>query len=87
MLVYAYALEKEHPEEARRARRRAHAFGEIANLLGDDATLDFRSEADHRRLQANLAQWGEAVRCLDRQALPTPELNRATDKLFQDYLR
>jgi hypothetical protein len=30
--------------------------------LAFEATLDFRSEADHRQLQANLAEWSRRVR-------------------------
>ena len=87
VLVYAYALEKDYPDYARGARGAAGGFGEIANLLGDEATLDFRSEDDHRQLRANLAEWSRAVRCFDTQVLPTPEVERTNDKVFQDYFR
>jgi hypothetical protein len=87
ILVYAYALEKDYPERARGARGAADGFGEIANLLGDEATLDFRSEADHRRLKANLAEWSRAIRGLKGQVLSSPEMDRINDKLFRDYFR
>jgi hypothetical protein len=87
MLVYARALEKDHPDYARVARAAAGDFGEMANLLGDEATLAFRSEADHRQLQANLAEWARGVRCFDGQVLPTPEFDRINKKMFHDYLR
>ncbi len=86
ILVYAYALEKDHPNEARGARNAARSFGEMANLLGDEATLDFRSEADHRQLKANLAQWANEVHCFDTQVLPTAAMSRINDKMFDDYL-
>ncbi len=87
VLVYAYALEKDYPDYARGARGAAGGFGEIANLLGDEATLDFRSEDDHRQLRANLAEWSHAVRGFDTQVLPTTEVERTNDKVFQDYFR
>jgi hypothetical protein len=87
ILAYAYALETDYPDRARGARGAANGFGELANLLGDEATLDFRSEADHRALKANLAQWSREIRCFDTQVLPTAEMDRANDKLFQDYFR
>jgi len=87
ILVYAYALEKDYPDLARGARGAADGFGEMANLLGDEATLDFRSQADHRQLKANLAQWAGEVHCFDRQVLPTPEMDRINQKLFHDYFR
>lgn len=87
ILVYAYALENDHPDRARGARGAARGFGEIANLLGDEATLDFRSEADHRQLKANLAEWSRQIRCFDTLVLPTPEMDRIGDKVFDDYFR
>ena len=87
ILVYAYALEKDHPDRANGARRAARGFGEMANLLGDEATLDFRSEADHRQLRANLAEWSRQIRCFDTQVLPTPEMDRIGDKLSKYYFR
>jgi hypothetical protein len=59
----------------------------MANLLGDEATLDFRSEAGHQRLKANLAQWSREIRCFDTLVLPTPEMDRITGKVFDDYFR
>ncbi|MBZ5585081.1 MAG: hypothetical protein LAQ30_23295 [Acidobacteriia bacterium] len=85
ILVYAYALEKNHPREAYGARGAADGFGEMANLLGDEATLDFRSEAKHRQLKANLAVWARAIRCFEKQDLPTKEMDRANGKVFEDY--
>jgi hypothetical protein len=58
----------------------------MANLLGDDATLGFRTEADHRRLRANLAQWSSEIHCFDRQEMPAPEMDRTSYTLFDDYL-
>ncbi len=87
VLVYAFALEKDHGGRARGARSAARGFGEIANLLGDEATLDFRSDAYHLRLKANLAEWSRQIRPLETQVLPAPGLDRATDKLFNDYFR
>lgn len=87
ILVYAYALENHHPDLARGARGAARDFGEMANLLGDEATLDFRSDAAHRQLKANLAAWSLQVRSFDSRPLPTPEMDRINDRLFEDYFR
>jgi hypothetical protein len=65
----------------------ARGFGEMANLLGDEATMDFRSEAAHRQLKANLAKWSREIRCLETQVLPSPEMDRVNDKVFEDYFR
>jgi hypothetical protein len=85
ILAYAYAQEKDHPDEARGARGAAGGFGEMANLLGDEATLGFRSEADHRRLQADLAQWSREIRCFETQEMPSPQMSQIDSKLFRDY--
>jgi len=87
ILIYAYALEKDQPNRASGARGAARGFGEIANLLGDEATLDFRSEASHRQLKANLSNWSREIRQFDTQVLPTPEFDRINDKVFGDYFR
>ena len=70
---------------ARGARHAADNFGEVANLLGDEATRGFRNEADHRRLKTNLAQWAGEIHCFDRQVLPTPDMDRINQKLFHEY--
>ena len=85
ILVYAYALEKDYPDRVFGARGAARGFGEMANLLGDEATLDFRSEADHQQLKTNLGEWAREVRCFETQVLPTPEMDRISDKVFGDY--
>jgi len=87
ILIYAYALEKDHRDRAEGARGAARGYGEIANLLGDEATLDFRSEADHQQLKTNLANFARAVRCLASQDLPSRELDQANDRLFDDYFQ
>ena len=87
LLIYAYALEQDYADRARGARNTAEDFGDMANLLGDEATLDFRSEADHRQLKANLAQWSREIRCFDTQVLSTPAMDRINDKVFNDYFR
>jgi hypothetical protein len=87
VLLYAYALEREYPDQARSARGASRDFGEIANLIGDEATLGFRTEADHRQLRENLTRWARAIAGFETQALVTPEINSATQKLFHDYFR
>ena len=80
-------MEKVEPGRAHGVRSAANDFGEIANLIGDEATLGFRSEADHRRLITNLAVWSREIRCLETQTPPSAELERASDQLFRDYFR
>ena len=87
ILVYAYALEKDYPGYALRARGSADGFGEMANRLGDEATRDFRTETDHRQLKANLAQWAREIHGFDSQVLPTPGMDHINQKLFQKYFR
>lgn len=87
ILVYAYALERDHPDLAAGARGAARGFGEMANLLGDEATLDFRSEADHLQLKANLYEWSRQILCFETQVLCTKEMGRINDKVFDDYFR
>ena len=87
ILVYAYALEPLYPDKAMGARGTARGFGELANLLGDEATLDFRSKSQHAQLRRNLADWAREVRCFERQVLPTAELDRITRQTFDDYFQ
>ena len=87
ILIYAYALEREHPDLAPGVRDAADGFGEVANLLGDEATLGFRSENSHRELKTNFSAWAREVRCLETQDLPSAELDRVNRKLFDDYFR
>ena len=73
-LLRAYALEPGTPEAARRAGSNARQWGELANRLGDDATINFASDARHRRLKENLARWADA-----------PQRRDAEERLFQEY--
>jgi hypothetical protein len=59
----------------------------MANLLGDEATLDFRSDADHRQLRTNLAAWSREIRSFETQELATNEVGRVNTKLFDDYFK
>jgi len=87
LLTYAYALEKDFPEYAERARGTADGYGEIANLLGDEATVGFRSEADHHQLRTNLSLVAREVSRFETQVLPPSEMDRVNQKLFDDYFR
>lgn len=85
ILVYAYALEKDFPDYADGARGAADGYGEIANLLGDEATLGFRSDAKHRQLQTNLYLIAREVSHFETQVIPTPQMDQVNQKLFDDY--
>ncbi len=62
MLLYSYAHEPADPARARLAARAARSLGWTAALLGDEATLDFRSEEGHRRMLEGMTAVSEAAR-------------------------
>jgi hypothetical protein len=55
-LLYAHAIEPSEPSVARRARAGALALGWLSSVVGDEATLDFRSAAAHARFRADVAE-------------------------------
>lgn len=54
-LLYAYAIEPSDAAFARRVRGGALALGWLSSLVGDEATLDFRSAAAHARFREDVA--------------------------------
>jgi len=86
-LVYAHALEPEHPDLAHTVRGSVRAFASLAAFLSDEAMVDFQSEARHRRLRENFRLFAEAVAKLGNRVLPFQELDEACDRLFRDYFR
>lgn len=85
VLVYAYSLERAGDPHALGTRGAARGFGNLANFLGDEATINFMGDARHERLRQNLARWAAEVAKLAQTTLPSPELDQATRKLFDDY--
>jgi hypothetical protein len=60
LLVYAYALEPGHPQQAAPMRRDARGFGVIASFLGDSLALDYESAADTANLKRALGRLAAA---------------------------
>jgi hypothetical protein len=84
-LVYAYALEATDPVTAKGVRGAARGFGNIANFLGDDATLDFISASRHERMRHNMAAVADAARRFGRDPRDIGELGAADRKLFDEF--
>lgn len=84
-LIYAYSLEAVAPERARGSRDSVRGFGEMARFLGDDSAIDFVSDARHARFRENLARFAQALLSLRDHPLGTPELDAASDRLFDEY--
>jgi hypothetical protein len=54
-LLSTYAIEPTDPAFARRVRSGALALGWLSSLVGDEATLDFRSATAHARFREDMA--------------------------------
>jgi len=85
VLLYAYSIEAEHPEVAAGGRRAARGWGGVANFIGDETALDYVDEARFELFRSNLADWARTVQTLRENELPTPELDEATDRLFDEF--
>ncbi len=85
VLLYAFAIEQEAPEIAIGVRRSAHGWGGVANFLGDETALDYVDEARFQRFLTNAEAFAREIQVLRTQALPSIELDRATDRLFRDF--
>jgi len=84
-LLYAYAIEAEHPDVAAGVRRSAGAWGGVANFIGDETALDYIDEARFERFKENLRVFAREAQILRTQLLPSPEVDRATDRLFDEF--
>lgn len=62
MLLYGYAREPVDPGRARLAAGAARGLGWMASLLGDESTLDFRTEEAHEQLRRDLSGVAAAAR-------------------------
>jgi hypothetical protein len=85
VLLYAFAIEGDEPELAAGVRRSARGWGGVANFLGDETAMDYVDEARFRRFLANLETFRDELQVMRTQAYPSPELDRATDRLFRDF--
>ena len=54
VLEYCYALEDDDPARARACRQGARGVGWMCALVGDEATLDFRTAATHARMRTDM---------------------------------
>jgi hypothetical protein len=47
--------------------------------------MDFQSDERHERMRVNFRALGEAAAQLGERVMPWPELDEATDRLFDEY--
>jgi len=85
VLLYAFAVEGDDPDLAAGVRRSSRAWGGVANFLGDETAMDYVDEARFRRFLTNLEAFRGELQVMRTQAYPSPELDRATDRLFRDF--
>jgi hypothetical protein len=85
VLLYAYAIEADHPDIAAGVRRSARGWGGVANFIGDETALDYVDEDRFARFLENLGAFARAVTVLRTQTLPSVEADEATDRLFNDF--
>jgi len=85
VLLYAFAVEGDDPDLAAGVRRSARGWGGVANFLGDETAMDYVDEARFRRFLVNLESFRDELQVMRTQPYPSPELDRATDRLFQDF--
>jgi hypothetical protein len=85
VLLYAVAAEADYPDVAAGLRRSAHGWGAVANFIGDETAIDYIDEARFGRFLENLSRFAEAVLILRSQTLPSPELDEASDRLFDEF--
>lgn len=85
VLVYAFAVEEANPELAAGVRRSARGWGSVANFIGDETAMDYIDEARFERFRQNLRAFAREAEVLRTQALPSPELDEATDRLFREF--
>ncbi len=85
VLIYAYAIEADDPDLAAGVRRSARGWGSVANFVGDETALDYVDEVRFERFRQNLRSFARELEVLRTQARPSPELDRATDRLFGEF--
>jgi hypothetical protein len=84
-LVYAYALEPKYPRLAEGSRGSVRGFSSIAAFLSDEWSIGFIGDARHQRLRENFRRFAEEASKLGDRVTPFEELDRATDRLFDEY--
>ncbi len=87
LLIYAWAIERREPAVAAGVRRAVRTWGLIANFIGDETAMDYLSDARFQRFRENAARFSREVLSLQRQWLPTKELDKASNDLFDDFFQ
>jgi len=59
----------------------------IANFIGDETAMDYLSDARFQRFRRNAARFSGELLSLQRQWLPTKELDKASNDLFDDFFQ
>lgn len=85
VLLYAYSIEAEHPDLAAGVRRSARGQGAIAGFIGDETAIDYIDESRFAVYLRNLGDFAREAQVLRTQPLPSPELDAATDRLFDEF--
>ena len=73
-IVYAWALERDDPQDARAMRQVALKMGVIASYLGDDFALDFLSQSRLAELKEQFFELATRSNRLAFDPSPSPEL-------------
>lgn len=84
-LIYSQAAHASHPGVARGARGSARGWGSIANFIGDETALDYLGDARFERFRQNVKALAEAIPAVRQSLVPTPELDRLSEKLFKEF--
>lgn len=84
-VVYAHALERRNPAEARTMRTMTRGFGSLANFLGDEGALGFIDDDGHSRLLANLRRVAGEARKLTVKPAGVRALWVEIVQLFDEY--
>jgi hypothetical protein len=85
VLLYAYAIEGEHPEVASGVRHAARGWGGVANFVGDETAMDYVDEIRFERFRWNLEEWARKVQTLRESELPSAQLDEVSDRLFDEF--
>jgi hypothetical protein len=85
VLLYAFSLEADHPELAAGVRRSSRGWGGVANFIGDETAMDYVDEVRFERFLTNLGSFANEAQVLRTQALPSAGVDRATDRLFDEF--
>jgi hypothetical protein len=86
-IVYAWALERDDPLQARAMRKVGLGLGVIASFIGDDYALDFLSNRRFAELQERFLELATHSTRLAFDPSPSPELMASFDSLLGSVLK